>query len=346
MNLTSWDRIQNLQRGLPVDRVPWALWRHAPHQEFISPDFEEASIRFNRKFGFDLWKIGPRSSYQIRDHGVEDEFRGDWLGRPTYLKAPVREPSDWTRLRVLDPWEGWQGKVLQSAKVIAEAAPADVPVVMTIFSPLLQAKNLCGAAALPDHWRHAPRELRAGLEVLGESTRRLVRELRALGIHGIYYVIQECGHPGLSSPSYFEVCEELDRAVLTESRLPLNWLHLHGPIIDFAAFARYPAAVLHWDERASGVSLPEGARLFPGLVSGGISWPEPGTPDAVAQVRRARRDVIRRMEGKRFILSASCVVPPAASEAELRAAGEEEGDLEEVAAPGRLPAEVLSPWFR
>ncbi len=234
------------------------------------------------------------------------------------MPSPSGRPQ---RLRLLDPWEGWQGQVLRSARAIAAAAPVDVPVLLTVFSPLTQAKNLCGAASLADHWRHAHRELMCGLGILGENARRMVRAARTVGIHGIYYVIQECGHCGLTAPGYVEACGGLDRSILNEGDSGTNWVHLHGNVVDFAGFARYPAAVLHWDEKASGVSLETGAGMFPGIVSGGITWPECGVVDGPLRIRQTREAVLDRMAGLRFILSASCVVPYAATDAEIRAAG-------------------------
>ena len=278
----------------------------------------EATIRFHQGRDFAFWKIGPRSSYGIRDHGARDEFAGDRLGRPAYLNRVVMEPADWRRLRVLDPEAGWQGQVLRAAAAIAAAAPSGVPVLMTVFSPLTQAKNLCGADALPDHWRHGRQELLAGLEVLAESTRRFVRKLRTLPVHGLFYAIQECGDPVIG-PDYAAVCGALDAALLTENGYAQNLLHLHGAIADFDAFTRYPVATLHWDEAASGISLEAGAARFSGVVSGGIAWPEPEVAEPIEELRRRRDAVLQRMAGRRFLLSASCVIPWQAGDAEIDA---------------------------
>ncbi|MEN9678560.1 MAG: hypothetical protein RIS76_4456 [Verrucomicrobiota bacterium] len=297
---------------------PWALWRHYPLEEYTEPGFVEATVRFHQERDFALWKIGPRSSYAIRDHGARDEFRGDLLGRPAYLNRVVLDPSDWHRLQVLYPRAGWQGQILKSAAAIAAAAPANVPVLMTMFSPMTQAKNLCGAEALADHWRHARADLQHGLAILTESTRLFVRALRALPISGLFYAIQECGDPVLG-PGYAETCADLDTSLLQENGYPLNLIHLHGAIADFDSFTRYPAAVLHWDECASGISLEAGADRFGGIVAGGIPWPEPGAPDPVTQLQTRRETLRNRMSHRRFLLSASCVIPWQATDTEIAA---------------------------
>ncbi|MBN8249801.1 MAG: hypothetical protein J0L84_20460, partial [Verrucomicrobia bacterium] len=226
--------------GADAPKVPWALWRHYPEEEYTEPGFADATVRFHQGRHFAFWKIGPRSSYAIRDHGVRDEFRGDVLGRPAYLNRVILEPSDWRRLTVLDPRAGWQGQVLRSAAVIAAAAPPGTPVLMTVFSPMTQAKNLCGAEALADHWRHARSDLIHGLEILTESTRRFVQALSSLPIHGLFFAIQECGDPVIG-PGYAEVCGALDASILRENAYALNLLHLHGRIAEFDAFTGYPA---------------------------------------------------------------------------------------------------------
>lgn len=317
MNPDPWQKLlRNAGAGGPA--VPWALWRHYPEEEYTEPAFTDATVRFHQGRQFAFWKIGPRSSYALRDHGTRDEFRGDGLGRPAYLNRVIQDPSEWHRLRVLDPRKGWQGQVLDSAARIAAAAPPDTPVLMTVFSPMTQAKNLCGADALADHWRHARADLIRGLEILTESTRQFVRALRSLPIHGLFYAIQECGDPVIG-PGYAEVCGALDAAILRENGDALNLLHLHGRIADFDAFTRYPTAILHWDEVAAGISLEAGSERFPGVVSGGIAWPEPGGDDLPATLRARRDQVLARMAGRRFLLSASCVIPWQASDPEVNA---------------------------
>lgn len=317
--MTARERFQRLLGDREVDRFPWALWRHFPHEEDHPAELARATIRFHQEHDFDLWKIGPRSSYQIRDYGIKDEFRGDHLGRPAYLNTVIRAPGDWRKLEPLDPERGWLRQIVEAVASILRARPPEKPALMTVFSPLTQAKNLCGLDHLAAHWQSHPDEVRRGLAVLAESTRRLLVALRPLPLDGIFYVIQECGDARLRPLAGEGICGPLDRALLGENAYWLNLLHLHGPVLDFHAYARYPVSILHWDERASGVWLEQGAEMFGGIVSGGLPWPARDTGD-VRAVRLARERVCQRMLGRRFMLAADCVIPWQAERVAIRAA--------------------------
>lgn len=306
--MTARERFQRLLEGRDVDRCPWALWRHFPHEEDHLAEFVKATVQFHCEHDFDLWKIGPRSSYQIRDYGIRDEFQGDPLGRPAYLNTVIREPGDWRKLEPLDPERGWLRQVIGAVALVLRERSSEKPALMTVFSPLTQAKNLCGLDNLAGHWQSRPGEVRRGLEVLAESTRRLLAALRHLPLDGIFYVIQEGGDSRLRQLAGERLCGALDRTLLGENAYWLNLLHLHGAVLDFDAYARYPVSILHWDERASGVSLEQGSEIFGGIVSGGLQWPAGETGDGRA-IQLASEAVCRRMQGRRFMLAADCVIP-------------------------------------
>ena len=305
--MTRRQRLEALLAGRPTDRVPRALWRHFPDADYQPDAFVEASLQFHKQHDLDLVKINPRSSFGIRDYGAQDEFEGDFLGRCHYLNQVVQSPADWRKLRPLDPRTGWLGQTAECIRRIVAGADRTTPVIATVFSPAAQAKNLAGPARLAEHWRDHPADVRAGLATLTESSLRLLQSLSDVPIDGVFYAIQECGLPDLS-PDYQTMCGDLDRAILTARPYWLNMLHLHGRIVGFDAYATYPVSVLHWDECESTISLTDGRRRFPGLVCGGIAWPDDGWPDAAA-VRNARRLAVERIGVERLVLGAGCVIP-------------------------------------
>ena len=301
------ERLRAVLAGRPADRVPRALWLHHPQADFDRAAFVAATLAFHRRHVLDLMKIGPRSSYPVRDYGARDEFAGDYLGRARYLNQVIREPDDWLALRPLDPRAGWLGQT--GACVRDQCAHADPALtkILTIFSPMTQAKNLAGAATLMAHWRAAPGKLRAGLETLARSTIAFVRSLADQLLDGLFFAIQECGLADIQ-PDYLQLAGDLHCAVLNAVRYPFNVLHLHGAVVDFDRFARYPVSVLHWDEREAGLTLAEGRARFHGLVSGGVDWPADGWTDDES-VRLAVRAAIERNGPERLLLSAGCVIP-------------------------------------
>ena len=309
----SW--IEALLQGEILERTPRALWRHYPFDEYNSDRFVDAVVKVHHTYPFDLIKITPRSSFIIRDFGILDEFVENKLGIPTYLNQVVRNPEDWYKLNPLDPQKGYLKQYADCLERIVTQLKPTVPIVQTIFSPLSQAKNLCGLARLIDHWQNHREALMYGLEILAESTISFIKTINPW-IDGIFYVIQECGVEELTQPSYVKICRHLDESILMTQTGQVNMLHLHGKILNFKDYCSYPVTFLHWDERLSNIPLSEGKRYFQGIVSGGVDWPIDGWSN-LDQFRKACLDAIERIGRDRFLLSAGCVIPFNADPMEL-----------------------------
>lgn len=314
------ERLQAAIRGEAVDRPPVALWRHFPIADQDPTAFAEAVIEFQRRFNFDFVKITPASSYCVRDWGVEDRWEGNTEGTRRYVRYPVQDPKDWTALPILDPTRGALRDHLEAVARIREALP-EVPVVVTVFSPLAQAKNLCGADRLLLHLRRYPEALEAGLRVIAESTRRFVRAALGLGVDGIFYAVQHASYQLLSPDEYRAFGHPYDRLILEDAADAwLNILHLHGEAVMFDLFTDYPVAVWNWHDRETSPLLHEGKERVPGAVLGGLSRIQTlvlGTP---ADVEAEAQEAMAQTGGERFILGTGCVVPIHAPEVNLRAA--------------------------
>jgi len=315
------ERLEAAIAGEPVDRPPVALWRHWPGDDRTPEGLAEATLRFQRDFDFDFVKVTPPSSYCLQDWGVRDEWRGNAEGTREYVARPVQHPEDWGRLPTLEPQEGALGAQLACLRLLSSALGGDVPLVQTVFSPLAQAKNLAGQERLLDHLRRYPDALRAGLEVITETTVRFLESARGCGIAGIFYAVQHADYSLLSEAEYHTFGRPYDLRVLQAAQgLWLNVLHLHGSTVMFDLVTDYPVQVLNWHDRETGISLAEGQRRFGGAVCGGLSrWDGVvcGTP---TRVRAEAFEALAQTGGRRFILGTGCVVPVVAPWENLRAA--------------------------
>lgn len=314
------ERLQAAIHGHAVDRPPVALWRHFPVADQDPIAFAEAVIEFQRRFDFDFVKITPASSYCVRDWGAEDRWEGDIEGTRRYIRYPVRDPKDWAALSILDPARGALRDHLEAVARIRQTLP-EVPVVVTVFSPLAQAKNLVGPDRLLLHLRRYPEALESGLRIITESTRRFVRAALEQGVDGIFYAVQHASYLLLSPEEYRTFGRPYDLAILEEAANAwLNILHLHGEAVMFDLFADYPVAVWNWHDRETPPALEEGKEKVRGAVLGGLSRVKTlvlGTPQ---DVEAEAQEAIARTGGRRFILGTGCVVPIHAPEVNLRAA--------------------------
>lgn len=319
--MTKLERLQAAVKGEPVDRPAVALWRHFPGDDQQPEDLAAATLAFQQRYDFDFVKVTPASSFCLRDWGSRDRWRGNMEGTRDYEHCPVRAAEDWQSLQVVEPAQGALGAQLRCLRMIGDALGDEVPFIQTIFSPLAQAKNLVGRGRLLVHLRRHPDAVRAGLEIIAETTARFVAAAQETGIAGVFYAVQHAQYGLLSEEAYRVFGRECDLQVLEAAEpLWLNMLHLHGSDVMFDLVADYPVQVINWHDRETWPSLAEGQTRFGGAVCGGLQrWNVMvrGTPD---QVREQAKDAISQVEGRRFVLGTGCVTPIVAPTANLHAA--------------------------
>jgi uroporphyrinogen decarboxylase len=309
-SMTRRERLQATVQGQAVDRPAVALWRHFPGDDQRPGDLASATMAWQAQYDWDFIKVSPSSSFCLVDWGVEDRWVGGDEGTREYTRRVVHRPEDWAKLPILDPRAGRLGGQLRCLELIGEAVGQDVPFTQTIFSPLAQAKNLSGSGRLLVHLRQAPDLVRAGLEVITETTIRFVRACTAIGVAGLYYAVSAAAYELLNEREYREYGEPYDRRILAAAEeCWFNMVHLHGSDVMFDLVSSYPAHALNWHDRETPPSLAEGMQRFPGAVSGGLArWDDllHGNPD---DVRARAAEAIRQTGGQRLILSSGCVAP-------------------------------------
>ena len=319
MNKTN--RLQATLRGEPVDRVAVALWRHFPVDDQDPETLAAATLEWQAQYDFDLVKVTPASSFCLKDWGAADQWTGNPEGTREYTNRVIQRPEDWASLQPLDPRRGHLGRQLQALGLIRSGLGADTPLIQTIFSPLSQARNLVGASLLPVHVRQHPREMKAALEVITDTTVRFVDAARQSGIDGLFYALQMASTRWFSEAEYREFGEPYDRRVLAAAGgLWLNLVHVHGEDVMFDLAAGYGAAIINWHDTETPPTLAEGLQKSRAAVCGGLRQWETmvrGTPE---QVRAEARAALAQTGGRRLILGTGCVTPITAPRANLRAA--------------------------
>jgi len=315
MSMTRRERLAAAVRGDPVDRPPVALWRHFPVDDQNPEQLARSAAAFQAQYDWDFVKFTPASSFCVEDWGCRAVYRGHPEGTSEYVARPVATPADWRRLEPLDPHVGALGAQITAVRRVRELLDDDIMLLVTVFSPISQAKNLIGGGLEIVHMRRYKPELYAALEVITETTVRFVRAALAAGADGVFYAMQRCAADVLSEAEYREICRPLDLQILeavhaagaAHSVAPFIMLHLHGLHTYFEIAADYPAQALNWHDRDTGPGLAEGARRFPGLVVGGLSQRDmiEGSP---AQIQALARQAIDSMAGRRMCLSTGCVM--------------------------------------
>jgi len=304
--------------------VPVSLWRHWPGDDQRAADLARSTIEFQKAYDWDFVKVTPASSYCVTDYGVQDEWQGHLEGTRSYTKRVIQRSLDWTDLRPLDPTRGALGRQLECVRLIGDALGDEAPIIQTIFSPLAQAKNVAGNNLMLRHLRTQPDRLHTGLNILTESTLRLIDALKRTPISGIFYAIQHASYDVMSEAEYKEFGLPYDRKIL--GSLPDKWwfnmAHLHGDAPMFRLASDYPVQALNWHDQETEPDLALGKSMFTGAVCGGLSrWEHVhlGTPTTV---RDQARKAINQVNGRRFILSTGCVTMVTSPLSNIRAVRE------------------------
>lgn len=303
------ERIQACMRGEILDRPPVALWRHFPVDDQSPETLAKATVHFQRNYDFDFVKVTPASSFCVKDWGAEDEWRGDPEGTREYTKRVIHEPSDWEKLRVLDPSAPHLAAQLECLRLIRAELGPDIPILQTIFSPLAQAKNLAANQTLMAHLNSHPEAVLNGLSTITETARRFVEACLEAGIDGVFYAIQHAQLDVMTGDQYQTFGFPYDQKLLEPAKeLWCNLLHLHGHHINFTLHDKLGFPIVNWHDRETTPSLGAAQDSYPVVVCGGLRQ---GTLvyGNQAEVRKEAADAIRQTDGKRFILATGCVAP-------------------------------------
>ena len=296
----------------PVDRVPYAVWRHFPAVDRSSAGLAQATLRFHDRYGSDFLKITARSGYAIQAWGCVEADEPLPDGHRPCARCAVERAEDWKRIRSLDPAtaEGYVDQIETIVRMGFDRRIGDAPVLPTFFSPLSLARRLSGDRLLTDLREH-PDLVQDALEAITETQIRFADLALGEGASGIFYSIQVASHAVMREEDYAEFGEPYDRRVLASlgGRSRLTIVHAHGQRLMFARLARLPAHAWSWEDRVTPPSLAEGQAIVAGAVVGGLDqWGtlRDGTRDeAVAQAR----DAIEETHGIGLIVAPGCVLP-------------------------------------
>jgi len=318
--MTKRERLEAAIRGEATDRVPVALWRHFPGDDYRPEDLAASTVGFQRHYDFDFVKVTPASSFSVADWGVRDEWRGNEEGTRVYTHYAVQSPDDWKRLSDLDPRAGFLGAQCKCLDLIHRDLGDNVPFIQTIFAPLGQAKHLAGDRAFV-HMREQPAAFKVGLEKITRATIHFIEEAKKTGIAGLFYAVQHASYAVTSPAEYTEFGKAYDLRVLEVAKgLWLNVLHLHGNDVMFDVAADYPVQAWNWHDRDTPPTLHDALPKVKGAVCGGLARDDTmlrGTPD---DVRREIADAVAQTGGRRLIIGTGCVTLVTTPESNLRAA--------------------------
>lgn len=305
------ERIQAAINRQPVDRVPYAVWRHFPAVDRSPAGLAQATLRFHDHYGSDFLKITPHGGYAVEAWGCVEAEEVLPDGHRGCASCAVKTADDWKRIRPLDPLtaEGYSQQIETIVRMGFDRRIGDAPVVPTIFSPMSIAKKLSGTRLAADIEEH-PGLVKDALDAITETIVKFCDAALKEGMSGIFYSIQAASRSAHAEEVYAELGEPHDRQILQSfaGRSMLTVVHCHGDALMFDRLATLPGHAWNWDDRRTAPTLAEGRAKVSGAVIGGLDqWAtlRDGTPDAsIAQAK----DAVAQTGGTGVIVGPGCVL--------------------------------------
>jgi uroporphyrinogen decarboxylase len=308
--MNKFERIKAAINREPVDRIPYALWRHFPEVDRSPAGLAQATLRFHQRYGSDFLKLTPASGSAVEDWGcVESDTVMPGGNRPCASHA-VNTAADWKKIKPLPIESSAYGREVETLIRVIVDRRADAPVVPTLFSPLTLARKLSGDRLNQD-LRERPEAVVEALEAITDTLIRFAAMCIAEEAAGIFYAIQSASRRFHTEEEYAEFGEPYDRRLLESvmERAHLVIVHCHGDELPFDRLARLPGHAWNWDDRVAGPSLAEGKARVEGAVIGGVNqWAtlRDGTPEEVGV---EAKDAVEQADGIGVIVAPGCVLP-------------------------------------
>jgi uroporphyrinogen decarboxylase len=266
------DRLRAAVRREPVDRPPYAFWRHFPTADRSPAGLAQATLRFHDRYGSDFLAVVPPAGYAAQAWGCVEAEVPDADGSRPCAQCAVNRPEDWGGIRPLDPAAApGYGEVVETlVRVGFDRRIGDAPVIVILPAPSTVAARL-GGGRLGAHLREWPRLVGDALRAITETQTRFADLCLTEGLAGVLYAVHVPPGPVLGPNAYAELLEPHDRAVLAalEGRAALRVVHVTGPV-PFARVAAWPADVVGWAPGGGLPALAEGHAALHGAALGGL----------------------------------------------------------------------------
>lgn len=329
--MTHTERIRAVLNGDTPDRQPIAAWGHFMNLEDRNAvDFAKSLIDFQDAYQFDIVKIMSNSYYLTEDMG--NVLRSSENGEdPAFLCATrlaVEKPEDWRKLKVPDISRGAMAREIEVAKRLVDYYHGTVPILPTIFSPLMWCVYLympmkeqfryqfTGKGLVPhieEYLLRHEKEITYGLEVVTETNSRLMEEFLRVGVDGFFYS-QPYAHKTWSDPALFErFAKQYDLKNLNTvaDNAWFTMLHVCGTNwVDLDLVVDYPVQALNWDDAFEGnPSLKEGRAKSDKVLMGGMDRRTDllgSDREVIKRTIKMRAGQAKKDAGEKLILTGGC----------------------------------------
>lgn len=286
------DRLLTIFAGERPDRYAASFWRHFFHLETSAKGTAGAMIDFQNHFDWDFMKINPRADFHVQDWGVKLGYSNREYEKHAKLEFPVRKAEDWYRIEPLDLDVPALAEHLQAVSLIRKGVGGDLPLLMTVFTPLAIAGRMVpDRSLLLEHLKEDRDAVQHALRSITDTFVRFTTELRNAGADGLFYATTQWASADMMSwEEYQQLALPYDLEVIraTDDEA-INLLHVCSSncYIKEMLAEGFNAQMINWDSLdKSNLSLSEAEELASGAtLVGGFDfdrWLRQATDEDVA----------------------------------------------------------------
>ena len=309
------ERLEMILAGQRPDRAAASIWRHFYHREATGEMLVEAMLAYQQEYDWDFMKINPRASYHVEDWGNTLEWSTDELLNHRKLEFAVKTYDDWNKIDSLPPTSPVLGDHLRAIGAIRRRVGAELPLFMTVFSPLSVARYLVGDnEKLLHHLKAVPDRLLGALDRITETFERYAAEIRNAGADGLFFATTHWASATmLSRDEYEKFGRPFDlRVIRAAGGDALNLLHVCAGRNYLMELIDYPARLVNWDMHdPTNIPLDKGFDLAGDkVVVGGLDnngWLRHSRPD---EIRHEIARIKETTSGNKFIFGPGCTIRP------------------------------------
>lgn len=329
--LTPSQRLRRILNGQEADRPLYSAWGHfMNYADRNAKDFAKATIDFQLANGFDFIKVMSNPFYLLEDMGIVLEPVRDYAScvsrSPDILTVPV--PADWEKVRFPDVHQGAIAREIEAVKRIADYFQGDVPVLPSIFTPVMW----IAYASIPspeidrcerEYGSYVPlleryltgneKYARAAAERIAEFNQEFMEELLKAGASGFFYCTDAARDLWTSRDIFEEFEKKPDVRTLNAVRgkSDFSLLHVCGESrLLFDELLEYPVDAFNWDDQMPGTpSFAELRKKTNKMLVGGLDRKTDFAGDSREQIKeiiRKRIDAALEQGGRKIMISGGC----------------------------------------